>query len=85
MSTGSPTPHHIRQAAIDDYTNSGDSYATVAARHGISRSILHAWVNPEGVKKRGPRTWADHEVAYRGGWEVRGGILRPLLPERRTA
>ena len=25
------------------------------------------------------------DVAYRGGWYVQGGVLRPTYPERRTA
>lgn len=85
MSTGKPTPDHVRQAAVDDWHATKDPYHVVAARHGVSRSVLHAWVNPEGVKKRKPKTWAEDELAYIGGWEVRGGILFPLFPERRSA
>lgn len=92
MTTGSPTPDDIRQHAVDDYLTSGDTYAIVAARHGVSRAALHSWVNPNGVKKRKPKTWAEDELAYLGSsdfdpkaWEVRGGVLHPLLPERRSA
>lgn len=85
MSTGHPTPDHIRQHAIHDYLTSGDTYAVVAARNNVSRSTLHAWVNPDGIKKRKPKSWGADELAYMGGWEIRGGIKYPLAPERRTA
>ena len=65
---------HIRAAAIADYINSGDTIAQVAARHGIGRSTFGCWVN--GLRD---------ELAYVGGWEIRGGVLYPLLPERRSA
>lgn len=61
-----------REAAVADYYASNDTAAEVAARHGIPRSTFHGWV---GEKR--------DELAYSGGWEVRGGVSRPLLPERR--
>ena len=50
--------HHspdARQAAIDDYRNSGDTIATVAARHGIGRHHLGAELKAAGLtRRRGP-------------------------------
>ena len=66
---------HIRAAAIADYINSGDTIAQVAARHGIGRATVGYWVR--GVRR--------DELAYVGGWEIRGGVRYPLLPERRSA
>ena len=67
-------PNHIRDAAIADYHTSGDTLEVVAARHNIGRSTLGKWVKD-----------SDHdELAYVGGWEIRGGILHPLLPGRRA-
>lgn len=74
-----------RADAVADYHRTGDPYYVVAARHNVSRSALHSWVNPSPSKPRGPFTWAEEEVAYRGGWEIRGGIKYPLYPERRSA
>lgn len=68
-------PDTTRAAAIADYRNSGDTIAIVAARHGIARATLGAWVS--GLR--------DDDLAYVGGWEVRGSVLYPLLPERRSA
>ncbi|WP_163168082.1 hypothetical protein [Arthrobacter sp. Alg241-R88] len=66
---------HTKDAAIHDYLTTGDPYSVVDGRHGISRSALHAWVNPDGVKKRKPKTWGADEVALTGGhWTPKGGI-----------
>lgn len=70
-----------RAAAVADYHTSGDPYAVVASRHGVSRSALHSWVNPDGVGSID----TVEDLAYHGGWEVRGGVQRPLFPERRSA
>jgi transposase-like protein len=70
------THHHppaARQAAIEDYYASGDAAKDVAERHGIPRSTFAGWIGNE------------REHAYEGGWEVRGGVSYPLLPERRSA
>lgn len=75
MVTRQFVPGEVRDAAVADYYASGDSIATVAGRHSIPRSTLGGWV------KRGE---AD-ALAYVGGWEVRGGVRYPLLPERRSA
>ena len=77
MSTGKPTPDAVRQAAVDDYRTSGDSYADVAARHGVSRGALHSWVNPTEPKKREPKTWAADELALTAGrWVNVRGVMR---------
>lgn len=44
MSTGKPISAAIRIAAINDYHQSGDTAAAVAARHGLPRSTFSAWV-----------------------------------------
>lgn len=74
-----------RAAAVADYRATGDPYYVVGARHNVSRSALHSWCNPHPDKPRGPFTWPEDEVAYVGGWEVRGGVRYPLAPERRSA
>lgn len=77
MSTGFRTPDDIRQAAIDDYLATGDPYHAVAARHGVSRAALHAWVNPNGGKKRTAKAWGADEIALTGGqWVVVRGVRR---------
>lgn len=80
-----PTTIHAHAAAIADYRTSGDSYAVVAARHGISRSHLHGLVNPRKNTRGGRFTWRDEDLAYDGGWVQDGLIRRPLMPERRSA
>jgi hypothetical protein len=75
----------VKGAAIADYKATRDPYRIVAARHGVSRGALHSWVNPDGVPPRKRKTWEPDEIAYTGGWELRGGVRYPLLPERRTA
>lgn len=81
-------PHHPaerRQAAINDYHTSGESLLTVSKRHGVSKAALSAWIRP-GHKRRVRKTpWTEAELAYVGGWEVIGGIKRPLFPEQRSA
>jgi hypothetical protein len=57
----------VKDAAIADYKASGDAYHVVAARHGVSRSILHAWVNPDGVPPRRKKTWEPDELALTNG------------------
>lgn len=77
MSTGQKTPDDRRQAAVDDYTATREPYAVVAARHGISRSVLHAWVNPRPDWKRGPKRWPVEEIALTGGrWVNVRGVMR---------
>lgn len=71
--SGPQHPDARREAAVADYYASNDTASEVAARHGIPRSTFHGWV---GEKR--------DELAYRGGWEVRGGVSYPLLPERRS-
>ena len=75
--TAKPIPDHIRAAAVADFHASGDSYAVVAARHGISSSRLHRIVNPEPPKKRAPKGWEDDEMALTGGrWVSVRGVMR---------
>lgn len=62
--------HHTdeaKDAAVADYRASGDTYRVVAARHEVSRSILHSWVNPDGVPPRKKKTWGSEEIALAGG------------------
>jgi len=72
--SGIPRAQEVRAAAIADYRESGDTIAIVAARHGVGRSTLGSWVNACG-----------DDIAYVGGWEVRGGVRYPLFPEARSA
>lgn len=74
MSTGKPVPDEVRDAAIADFMSGTEMVKTVAARHGIPRSTLSQWLRR-----------AQEDLAYVGGWEVRGGIQRPKMPERRSA
>lgn len=62
-------------AAIADLYASGDTVKDVAERHGVGRSTLSKWVAKD--EQRG--------IAYSGGWENVGGVMRPLFPERRSA
>ena len=82
---GRTVPPSTRAEAVADYRASGDPYHVVAKRHGVSRSTLYGWVNGSKHTPRTPREWTDAEVGYYGGWEVVGGVSRPLLPERRSA
>lgn len=50
----------------------------------MSKAALAAWVNPASKKPVRNRSWTEEEIAYRGGWERIGGVLRPLYPEQRT-
>lgn len=68
-------PPEFRAKAVADYRATGDSVSTVATRFGISRCALTDWISAAD----GP------ELAYVGGWTVRGGIKVPLFPERRSA
>ena len=83
-----PIPGHLRAAAIADYYATGDTAKDVADRHGIARSTFSTWVN----QRTGEETRAYEPLAYAGStefdpsaWEVVGGVLRPLFPERRSA
>lgn len=76
-------PDHVRNAAVEDYKTSGDNIAKVAARHNVPRSTLGHWVKhyrPADELAYCGTTGFDHRA-----WEMRGGILHPLFPERRTA
>lgn len=69
-------PDDIRQAAVEDYKTSGDPYAVVAARHGISKSRLNALVRGPGAKRK-PRTWGADEIGLTGGrWVNVRGVMR---------
>ena len=75
-------------AAVRDYQTSGDTYKTVAERHGISTTRLHNAINPLPPRRR---IADDTDYGYQGAhdfdptmWEARGGILHPLFPETRT-
>jgi transposase-like protein len=74
MTTGIPIPDDIRAAAVADYLESGEPYAVVAARHGVTKSSLCDWVNPRRRRERAMR-WTEEEIALTGGrWVGRGGI-----------
>jgi transposase-like protein len=76
MTTGIPIPDDIRAAAVADYLESGEPYAVVAARHGVTKSSLCDWVNPRRRRERSMR-WAEEEIALTGGdWVVRRGVRR---------
>lgn len=71
-------PRHsedVQIAAVEDYYTSGDRLKDVAARHGVGLSTLSKWIRRDD----------GTELAYRGGWENVGGVMRPLFPERRSA
>lgn len=70
-----PSPE-TKAAAVADYLATRDPYAAVAARHGVSRSVLHSWVNG-GPSKRRAKTWGADELALTGGrWVVVRGVQR---------
>ncbi len=83
-----PIADSIRKAAVADYL-AGDCSETVGARHSVSPSSVIGWVRMAGHKIRpaGRAQQRAHldDLAYFGGWVVRGGIQVPLLPERRSA
>lgn len=71
-----------RAAAVADFHASGDAYYIVAARHNVSRSALHSWVNPKPHKPRGPWEWPEKEVALTGGrWVTVLGVKRWVQEE----
>jgi hypothetical protein len=73
MTTGIPIPDDIRAAAVADYLESGEPYAVVAARHGVTKSSLCDWVNPRRRRERSMR-WTEEEIALTGGhWVGRAG------------
>lgn len=79
-----PIPADIRDAAVRDYL-AGQSSTEVAARHGASPSAVIDWVRKAGHAvrtKAGGRPSED--LAYTGGWVMRGGIQVPLIPRRTT-
>ena len=83
-----PIPDHIRAAAIADYYATGDTAKDVADRHGIARSTFSKWVNQSDdheTRVYEPLAYAGSTEFDPSAWEVRGGVLRPLFPERRTA
>lgn len=87
---GRPTAE-THAAALADY-KAGLSQAAVAARHGVSESTVHEWVAVAGIarsravaQRLRARLKRDAEFGYHGGWEVRGGVRYPLMPERRSA
>lgn len=70
----------------------GASMKEVARTHRVSESTVHNWVHAAGISRSngaGKRASAqrrrDQEFGYVGGWEIRGGVRYPLLPERRSA
>lgn len=81
-------PTATREAAVAQYV-AGEGSEAIAARHGISASSVIGWVRMDGHKIRpaGRAQQRAHldDLAYFGGWVVRGGIQVPLLPERRSA
>ncbi|MDR7253731.1 transposase-like protein [Nocardioides sp. BE266] len=75
MSNRRAIPDHIRTAAINDYRASGEPLATVARRHGVSKTALSSWITPQ--KKRGPKQWGADELALTGGrWVNVRGVMR---------
>lgn len=69
------TPEATRLALLADVA-AGMSPRSAAVKHGVGESTAYRWL-------RGPRP--DAEIAYCGGWEVRGGVQYPLFPEQRFA
>lgn len=72
-----PVSPGTRAAAIADYNQSRDPYSVVAARHGVSSSTMHSWINPRKNTRGGGFSWRDEEVALTGGrWVNVRGVMR---------
>lgn len=69
-----PFPTHIRDAAIADYHNSGDTLAVVAERHGVSKSRLGAWIKPGHGRRKRNDAWTEADIALADGRWVRDGL-----------
>lgn len=76
---GSTTPASVKEAAIDDFVD-GMSVIAIAAKRGLSRSTVAAWITKEGVSA--PDRTTESPGAYDGGWVMRGLIKVPLEPVR---
>lgn len=63
-------PRHItperRAAAVADYRTSGDTYAAVSKRHGVSAAALNSWVN--GMTNRPRKNYAECDGLTDGRW-----------------
>lgn len=66
------------KAAVLADVAAGMSPRLAAAKHGVGESTAYRWI-------RGGINWRAAEYAYVGGWELRGGVRYPLLPEQRSA
>lgn len=70
----------LRRPVLDDLYSSGDSFATVAKRHGVSPSALRSWCHEDGGRREDDQS----DVAFTGEWVRDGLILRPAIPARTT-
>ena len=69
-----------KTAAINDFLD-GMSIARVAQKHGISRSAISSWLDKAGLGAEN-RDDGESPNIYSGGWELVGGVRRPLAPVR---
>lgn len=84
-----PTPETIA-AIVADYA-AGMSTPAVAKKWGVGTASAHRFVKAAGVNRSRTNAAANAaralevELAYSGGWYVRGGVRYPLFPEQRSA
>lgn len=86
MSRGKAASPETRAAVVADYA-AGKPTKDIVEAYDVAPSSIVNWARAAGVEIR-PRHRAsvtDGPIAYEGGWEVRGGVSYPLMPERRSA
>lgn len=81
--SGSQVNAPTRRAVVADYAN-GLPMRDITQQHGVSATAVLAWAKAAGVeiRKVGYRPACEEPIAYEGGWELIGGVHRPLAPVR---
>jgi transposase-like protein len=81
--SGSLVNAATRRAVVADYAN-GLPMRDITQHHGVSATAVLAWAKTAGVEIRKPgyRSATGEPIAYEGGWELIGGVHRPLAPVR---
>lgn len=77
---GSTISGNVRRAALEDFLT-GMSIARVCQKHGVGRSTISSWLDQEGLGAEDRE--GESPSVYDGGWELVGGVRRPLKPARK--
>lgn len=81
--SGATISSRTKEAVIDDFLD-GMTIARIAAKHGLARSTIAAWLKADGITADDREGRGDSPAVYNSGWVRDGLIWRPTKAIRRN-